>query len=273
MSDYHGHFLYPRLDPNVAMSILSESSAMTLLELFRNGRIEHPMAAPSPSGGRPVNSELLRHLQDGIREIATSCGYPSDLAKSHINKQNFDNQCGDFLYNEMAIVPADAADVGVWSFLSLVVVPEIGPWRFSNRTDVRLLGHPRNVLRRLWWRAWAFGGDLNIAPTGCTPLGEDESVAIMERPSLGGNQRTARALRDSLWRAELEGVSVARSELMRQLARRLRAERSHIALDALSDSQLVYLLDGLVSRSLDSLCEGSGEDSHLRSRDSVATSS
>ena len=36
------------------------------------------------------------------------------------------------------------------------------------------------------------GPDLETAPEGCEPLGEDESVQIMERPSLGGNRRTAK---------------------------------------------------------------------------------
>ena len=149
----------------------------------------------------------------------------------------------------MGVVTADAAEEGVWSFLSLVLTPEIGPWRFPDRAEDRLLGRPRNVFRRLWWRAWALGPDLDVAPEGCSPLGEDEFVQIMERPSLGGNQRTARALRDALWRAECGGSTVGRSELMRQVTRRLRAVRSHVALDVLSGQQLSNLLDDLTSSS------------------------
>ncbi|KUI15399.1 hypothetical protein AU191_06690 [Mycolicibacterium acapulense] len=56
-------------------------------------------------------------------------------------------------------------------------------------------------------------------------------------------------MQDALWRAELEGLSAARSELMRQLARRLRAAKSHISLDALNDEALVELLDRIVDES------------------------
>ena len=83
------------------------------------------------------------------------------------------------------------------------------------------------------------------APDGCDAPGEDESVQIMERPSLGGNRRTARALQAALWRAEGQGLTMPRSELMRQLARRLRAVKSHIALDSLDDDSLAGLLDSL----------------------------
>jgi hypothetical protein len=149
----------------------------------------------------------------------------------------------------MGIVTADAADEGVWSFLTLVLVPEIGPWRFPDRAEHRILGKPRNVLRRTWWRAWAFGSDLDWAPEGCTPLGEDEFVQIMERPSLGGNKRTARAIRDAVWRAEAGGLDVARSELMREITRRFRAVRSHRAVDALTDVDLHELLNELTEES------------------------
>ena len=142
---------------------------------------------------------------------------------------------------------------GVWSFLTVVVVPEIGPWRFPGRSEERLIGRPRNVLRRTWWRAWALGPDLDDAPDGCTPLGEDESVQIMERPSLGGNRRTARALQAALWRAEQSGLPAARSEVMRELARRLRAAKSHISLDALDADELSDLLDRLTGEALKSL--------------------
>jgi hypothetical protein len=182
-----------------------------------------------------------------VREVAERAGYPQPLGGA---TQTFDRPCGTALLELMNIVPADAAEEGVWSFLTLVLVPEIGPWRFPARAEERLVGRPRNVLRRTWWRAWALGPDLDQSPHGCEPLGEDESVQIMERPSLGGNRRTARALQAAVWRAEIEGISVPRTELMRQLARRLRAMKSHLSLDAIDDDALARLLDGLRDEAL-----------------------
>lgn len=241
-----GTLLYPRLGRAAAHRILQERAGTSLLELGAIGALSHPDAAPSATGGHPAPVEKILEVQAAIREVATEAGFPNSIAGS---TQSFDRPCGSVLFRIMNIVPADAADEGVWSFMSLVVVPEIGPWRFPRQAEERLLGRPRNVLRRLWWRAWALGPDLVYAPDGCQPLGEDESVNIMERPSLGGNRRTAHALQDALWRAELEGLSAARSELMRQLARRLRAAKSHISLDALNDEALVELLDRIVDES------------------------
>lgn len=242
--------LYPRLPRDVAQRLIAERADQSLADLKDLSTLSHPDAEPAATGGNPVDERRLAEVREVVRATAEKAGYPEPLGSS---TQKFDRPCGTALLDLMGIVPADAAEEGVWSFLTLVVTPEIGPWRFPGRSEERLLGRPRNVLRRTWWRAWALGPDLDAAPDGCTPLGEDESVQIMERPSLGGNRRTARALQAALWRAELQGLSVARSEVMRELARRLRATKSHIALDALSDEQLIELLDRLTGDALQSL--------------------
>lgn len=243
--------LYPRLPSSVGRDILAKRAGSLPTELEDLASLTHPAAAPAATGGHPVTEARLQTLQTAIRAIASEAGYPKPLKRG--SEQAFDRPCGNQLFNLMGIVPADAAEEGVWTFVSLVLVPEVGPWRFPDMADERLLGRPRNVFRRLWWRAWSLGPSLDEAPDGCSPLGEDEFVQILERPSLGGNQRTARALRDGLWRMEAAGIAVARSELMRQMARRLRAVRSHIALDALTDTQLSDLVDDVARDSLKSL--------------------
>ena len=249
--------LYPRLDSTPARALLADRANCDLAQLYELATTSHPLAAPSPTGGHPAPESKLVQVRDAIRQVAIQAGYPNSLPRG--TEQSFDRPCGAALFRTMDIVPADAADPGVWTFLSLVLVPEIGMWRFPSGTEERLLGTPRNVLRRLWWRAWTFGEDLDAAPTGCQPLGEDEFVQIMERPSLGGNRRTARALRNAIWRAEVSGSKAPRSELMRELTRRFRAVRSHIAVDVLTEPQLAQLLGELVI------------DSHLRLTGSTIT--
>lgn len=243
--------LYPRLARTVAQRLIHEREDLSLTELESLSSLAHPEAEPSATGGHPVGQDKLIEVREAIRAIAIAAGYPQPLNTT--TTQVFDRPCGTRLLEIMEIVPADAAEEGVWSFLSLVLVPEIGPWRFPNRSEERLLGRPRNVLRRTWWRAWALGPDLEHAPAGCTPLGEDESVQIMERPSLGGNRRTARAIQAALWRAESSSPAVARSEIMRELTRRLRAAKSHISLDALEDDALADMLDRLIAESIRSM--------------------
>lgn len=246
-----GSLLYPRLPRPVAQSLLLERADMPLSELAALSAVAHIEAEPAATGGHPADPQKIDQVRNTVREIAAHAGYPH--APNTAAQQAFDRACGSTLLSTMEIVPADAAEEGVWTFLSLVVVPEIGPWRFPGRSEERLLGRPRNVLRRTWWRAWALGPELERAPAGCTPLREDESVQIMERPSLGGNRRTAQALQSALWRAEAAGLTVARSDVMRELARRVRAAKSHISLDALDDVVLESLLDQLTGDSVNAL--------------------
>ena len=247
MTDPTEIWLFPRLSRSAGLELIRERKGLSVTGHEELASLSHAKAAPAATGGHPVPGRVLQRVQQSIRDAAQGAGYPQQLRGS---TQDFDRPCGSALFQHMNIVAADAADEGVWSFLTLVLVPEIGPWRFPDRADERLLGRPRNVLRRLWWRAWAIGPDLNWCPSGCSPLGEDEFVQIMERPSLGGNRRTARALAAGIWRAEQAGLPVARSEVMRQLTRRLRATRSHVLLDALTDLELSDLLDGLTDESI-----------------------
>ncbi|MGB5927409.1 MAG: DUF6339 family protein [Cyclobacteriaceae bacterium] len=239
------NLLYPRLERVEARLLMVQRFGLQLDELYRLSDLSHSRAYPSATGGHPAGRERIAEVRLAIREVAAAAGYPSVLTTR--TTQDFDRPCGTALHRTLGIVPADAAEEGVWSFLTLVVVPEIGPWRFPGLAEDRLLGRARNVLRRVWWRAHVLGPDLERAPDGCRPLGEDEFVQIMERPSLGGNRRTAAALRDCLWRAEASGVSVPRSELMRELSRRLLARKAHVLLDALSDPELEELMDDLAA--------------------------
>ena len=245
-----GTLLYPRLPRSVARRLIVEREGTSFDDLHRIAALSHPDAEPSATGGHPCDRTKLEHIQYAVREVAERAGYPRSLGGA---TQTFDRPCGTTLLELMDIVPADAAEEGVWSYLSLVLIPEIGPWRFPAEAEERLIGRPRNVLRRTWWRAWALGPDLDRAPEGCEPLGEDESVQIMERPSLGGNRRTARALQAALWRAELDGLSVPRTELMRKPRDGSERRSRTYSLDAIDDDALARLLDGLRHEALEVL--------------------
>lgn len=239
--------LYPRLPREEGRRLILAQHGMPLDALHESGDIAHTSAAPAATGGIPVDSDRLSLLQTVIREVAAEAGYPNPLQS---RTQMFDRPCGTAIYDVMDIVPADAAAEDVWSFISLVLAPEIGPWRFPERAEERLLGRPRNVLRRLWWRAWALGPDLDAAPDGCAPFGEDEFVGIMERPSIGGNPRTARAVRDAVWRAEVSGVTLPRSELAREITKRFRSFLPQLCIDVVSDTDLEGLLDDVAAQSV-----------------------
>lgn len=241
-----GSYVYPRLPRAVGLGIIDETASYGLDELHAISSVEHPDAAPVATGTR-VTPSLLEELRKGLRGVAVDRGFPEPLRRGR--EWTFDSAAGRVLHQTMQIIPGDAAAEGVWSFLSLVVVPEIGPWRFPDRSQDRLLGHPRNVLRRSWWRAHVLGEDLDSAPEGQQPLGEDELVQIMERPTLAANPRIARAVRDGIFRGA-DRVSTARSEFARDLTKRVLRLTPFIAVDVLDDDELTSVLDELIEQSV-----------------------
>ncbi|MFF2494182.1 hypothetical protein [Agromyces sp. NPDC058064] len=239
-------YIYPRLARHAADQLISEQSGMNLIELREASRLGHPLAAPAATGGRAAGTEELAALRGLITEIADEFGFPSVLSAER--QAEFDRVCGTQLFASMEIVPADAAISEVWSFIALVLAPEVAPWRFVNRTPERLRGGPRNTFQRLWWRAWSLGPDLAAVPPGAHPLGEDDFVQIMERPTLGGNRVVAASIRDAIWRADERGDSLTRSDLVRGLTKRVLALKSHLALDALDEDERDAVLDKLVGQ-------------------------
>nr|WP_282433157.1 DUF6339 family protein [Cryobacterium arcticum] len=157
------------------------------------------------------------------------------------------------------MLPAEAADEGVWSFLTLNVCPDVAFWRFPNarsddgsfRTDYeRLLGRPRNVLRRSWWRGYILGADLSGR------LLEDESVGIMERPSLGGDPTLARSIaRAHLAYAERRDFG-RRQDLLRESAKRLRRRFAVVSVHSLQPNQVDTLVRDVFAETFSAMNEG-----------------
>lgn len=217
--------------------MLEEVAASTLLELRTNSDLSHSDAAHVEVGGIHVPGEVIGDLQLQLRELADSLGFPADLTRNRVSA--FDRPATRILYEVMEILPADAASSEVWSFLALVVLPDVAVWRFPSNAEERLIGHPRNVFRRLWWRGETVGIDLIDAEGG---LGEDELVNIMERPTVSANARTARGLAKLIFE-DGGRAGTARSELMRDVAKRVLRRQAFLCLDALSDDQLTGLMD------------------------------
>lgn len=228
-------WVWPRLPAGVARTLYEEQVLQDPAELREAASTEHPLAAPIAVGGAPVPVEGISELQSGIRAIADGLGFPEPLGEI----TSFDQPAGRLLHERMGIIPADSGSDEVWSFLTLVVLPDVAAWRFPGRTAERILGRPRNTFRRLWWRVETVGVDLIDVPGG---LGEDELVAIMERTTVAADPRSARLLGKAIFESEkVEGVS--RTELMRDVAKRYLRTQAVLALEILDDSEIGAILN------------------------------
>jgi hypothetical protein len=229
----------------VAWELISQYQTLAVTDLSERSSTHHPRTTWYETAPR-VDERHLASLRETLVEIAKEEGFPVPTPRAYIR---FDQRVGEELFTRMAIMPADASNEGVWSFLSLILLPDIAVWRFpglnARGQRDRLMGRPRNVFRRLWARSYALG-----AAAG--QLLEDETVAIMERPTLGGDRRVARAFAEAHLVAISRHRSVSRTELMREAAKRLRRISMVVTLPALTDAQLQQLLTEIFEMSAQS---------------------
>lgn len=236
--------VYPRLPLSIATEMVEhlrtvyESGGVEALTLEAN--VSHQHAAPVATGGRVATAKDIEHLRDSV--IQEMQPWLADAASGPLNRVAFDAALGRALHEFLDIIPADAAHDETWSFLTLVVFPDIAALRFPEMHDARMLGKPRNVLRRVWVRAAVLGDLLYDHPR---PLGEDELVGLFERSALARNHRLVRIAAEAVMAQE--GAS-NRSVWARHLYKLIRYSTGPAMLDVLTDEELRELVDEAVAQ-------------------------
>lgn len=241
-------YVYPSLPRHVASELYDDLIDAPLATLRNEASTYHPSADYYATGTR-VPSTTILELSRQIRECADALGFPEPF-RTRDAYTDFDHAVPKILFDTMGIVPADAADEGVWSFLSLVVLPDIAAWRYPSRARERMMGLPRNVFRRLWWRAYVLGSS-DSDPTAV--MGEDQLVAVMERPTIGGDPRLARSFCRAVMNALANDPGLPSMFLMRESAKRLTRLTPFICFGALREADLDGTITEIVSQASRSL--------------------
>jgi hypothetical protein len=199
-------------------------------------RFEHPRAAPVATGGPVAKSEHIANVREAVLEAIDPWRRLGMVPRPQVAA--FDLALGGTLHERLRIIPADAAHDDTWSFLTLVVFPDVAVLRFPDMHVNRLMGAPRNVLRRTWYRQEVLG---DLLYSTDRPLGEDELVGLFERSALARNRALIRRLAVAV--LAYDG-SAARSEWARDLYKRVTFTTGPRVLDALSDAELDAIIHG-----------------------------
>lgn len=183
---------YPQIPKEIAYRQVSEFKGRDFEELQLNSAILWTMPDvfyTSPAVSRISAEEVAgagRRIFDifntvaGFNTTTGEQGYKYALA--------FDRAVTKEIHEIFPMSPYEAAQSGVWSFITVRVLPGIAKWRFSKDTegtieDRFLGGGDRNTFARLWWRAYFLG------PDPCAQLTEDELIQMFERgATIGSNQ-------------------------------------------------------------------------------------
>lgn len=236
-------YYFPRLQRDAARQLLQAYSGMPIdeLVLYATQVSAQSYWYPTAPAGQHVSPEMLRAFQDRVRQIAGAHGYPTVLGEKDPERVSFDREVVAVILDLLPMLPAEAAQESVWSFLSLVVLPDVSLWRWPNTKEKddyeRILGYPRNVFRRLWWRAYTLGvGQGGVASL----MREDEAVAIMERTTIGGNLQLSRCIAQT--HVSRFQSSPKRTELMRDAMKRIRRLHAFVSFHSLTDKELEDLV-------------------------------
>jgi hypothetical protein len=201
---------------------------------------------------------MVADLQSQIRAISDRCGFPSQGFGDEA-RRTFDREVAILLNESMGISPHEAAQPGVWQYLTTAAVPDVVRWRFPGTapeqatTESRFLAGRRNLLGRLWWRAYILKDQ--AAAAGTDPhrrlrlLGEDELVQLMERASMFGDRRLLRVTADRFLKFVEGNQGVARQTLMREAQKRILRIQALVFLQGLEESDVAAFVEDALRQS------------------------
>lgn len=234
-------FVYPTIARPLAQKFFEDLVTIggpALRQRFE-GNGFRPKGVLSPSVNVAVASERkIKSLRQGIDGILDEIKAIDGTARRHYA---FDTRIGMFLADELEVIPAQSGSVDMWSYLGVVVFPDVHSHRF-NLSEERVLGGPRNTLRRLWYRERVLGDLLRVEER---PLGEDELVALTERSRLSRNAALVQGLAKRILALKDVGQ---RSYFVRDLMKNISKESGTVLIDSLDEEQLEELIDRAEAR-------------------------
>lgn len=233
------HVLVPRLSVGEALARLTEIETqlrrgVAAVELVSE---EPGPAIANPTEGRAATESDLRHWRSGVLEAMGSV-----VTGSATENALHSMRLGQVVEDVVSPSPSDASHDGTWSFLSLMLFPDVLALRWPapstdgelprDRWIGRQAGRDRNYLK-LAWRRWQILGSV-MAETG-DPFGEDEFGALLERSAVARNPRLVQfAAREvASYRGRL-----GRNDFTRALMRGVTALTGPLQLDILQDEEL-----------------------------------
>lgn len=240
------YFSYPRISVQQATRIWSEIRSLSLAEVRQRcdnvsvtGTEFYPFAQVRANDGE------LREVRKQIIDVAIRHGYPNPVTARQ--KVAFESDLLELFHNEINMSPAEASHMDVWHFFNVKYLADITLWRFGSLSNYdshwtispdRIFAFNRNMFGRIWWRNHLLGPEL------VARLGEDATVAIVERPALFAYPPFARGVGE---RTLATVTNFSPSQILRPatiLFSRRMAVLSPYAMDA---EQMQNFVDGVIT--------------------------
>jgi len=234
--------VYPRFsvdDARLAFSALERAVATGQPVVPYVAEAHHPRAYFGIGGIGKVRTAELRDLRDAMRVQLQTV---STGLRNHDRK--FDLLAGAALAQWFADdLRGQAANPGLWSYLTIAVLPDFALRRFpldknGRLSPERFLAGRRNVFYRAYLRSVVLGDLLNDPEVD---LFEDDLVGLIDR-SLSADHRLARAISAQI-AATPSGLS--RRETVREGLKAVQFESRVTDLASLTDAELTTMIASL----------------------------
>lgn len=247
---------------SVLLPRLSGPSAESILDhLLRSDDWQWPGFDPTclpeearfaSTGGSVADQRQLRDLREGLVSVAEEFGFGTHEARA--TQAKFDAALGAWLVQQPLLRTGEALRDDVWSFIGVVMAPDIVQWRFGKSRE-RYLGGIRNTFQRLWMRARVLdrGEEAEDRWGLLYSLTEDALVQITERPSIGADAILSRELAEAWVRASNRLGRRQMEDVMRLAILRLRIRNEIRNLSLLPRAELGRLLDQFFDSAAESL--------------------
>lgn len=242
---------FPMLDTRFAEEIIQDAvnAGKSVSTLAAEAATSHPKSRLSETGLNCANDGELQALRDDILAIAEKHGYPYRDSEKSSALSKFDREATHALMKHVDAPVNDARSAELWNFVTAVLLLDVANWRFPNNSGNpkfnRYLGaSPKSTFKKLWWRGHVLG-DLSDR------IGEDQSVALLERTSVAGDPRLPKAIIREFTDRSVGGAASANlSEQFRSTMLITKARLATICIEALDDDQLDQFVQDCVDAAL-----------------------
>ena len=215
------------------------------------------------TGGARASDSELQALHVGILDTASNCG----MGREGIRNEHarFDREAAAWLADHGLICDGEALRGEFWSFVGVVIAPQVVSWRFG-RSRERYLGGVRNTFQRLWLRARVLDrGTEHVDRWGLlAALTEDALVQITERPSIGADPVLARSLAEAWVRAARRFGRPKMETIMRRATVLVRVQNEIRSLATLDRASRALHLDAVFEAAADAIEQERKEGSRSR---------
>lgn len=258
--------LIPQIPAGIAEPLLAELALARSADLVPADELRYPQAITQPTGGLPITDTLLKELREPIVTAARKYGFPDSRPTSFLD---FELEVAETLAYWKPLWDAEGKPSGealrndCWSFITIVVLPDVAIWRWPAREGEetsggrswkgRMVGGMRNTFQRIFRRVMCLDRGVEHPDRWglIRQLQEDDFSAILERPGLSSNREIAVCLGEeylAMKQRLSQRTAADRQEVYRQATKAIRAYGVVQPLDLMSAENRAHLIQDAFRR-------------------------